>query len=532
MKHIQQYLKATLGVAFMAGSLVFTSCESDVIDLSPVNSLTDETAYATAERCKLSLIGAYDAAQCGFYNDSYSRGYPLGSAIIMQGEMRGEDMVNRAAFFQYTYESTINASSSLNNITFWNASFEAINRINVVIAGEKQAAENGVIDASTAAQYDGELKFLRGVIYHYLMVHFAMPYNLPNDNNGYGLPIHTEPINTMAGIEAGVSTHRSSVADTYAQIVKDLTEAAEELPATNSDNNITRATKGAAYAMLSRIYLHMREWDKVIEMNDKVKACGYELESDPITPFNNYTTNSESIFSCENSANDNGSVNGAMFSMFSCRSGARYLVSMSPILVNDTRWLQDDKRRSEYILSSEDAESSIASYDYQVYFCDKFRSSTREDYTPVLRLAEVTLNTAEAYARKGDISSAVTYLNEVRNRALADPATQAYKASDFADKKAAVEAILFERRVEFLGEGIRWNDIHRLAADDLCPTGGIPAKVKWTAINGKGNNGFGVEIPARTIPAYPTSDRRFLWPIPVGELLYNDVLTAEQNQGW
>ena len=118
MKHIQQYLKATLGVAFMAGSLVFTSCESDVIDLSPVNSLTDETAYATAERCKLSLIGAYDAAQCGLYNGSYSRGYPLGSAIIMQGEMRGEDMVNRAAFFQYTYESTINASSSLNNITF------------------------------------------------------------------------------------------------------------------------------------------------------------------------------------------------------------------------------------------------------------------------------------------------------------------------------------------------------------------------------------------------------------------------------
>ena len=99
MKHIQQYLKATLGVAFMAGSLVFTSCESDVIDLSPVNSLTDETAYATAERCKLSLIGAYDAAQCGLYNGSYSRGYPLGSAIVMQGEMRGEDMVNRAAFF-------------------------------------------------------------------------------------------------------------------------------------------------------------------------------------------------------------------------------------------------------------------------------------------------------------------------------------------------------------------------------------------------------------------------------------------------
>ena len=137
MKNIQQFLKASLGLAFMAGSLMFTSCESDVIDLSPVNSLTDETAYATPERCKLALVGAYDAAQCGLYNGSYSRGYPLGSAIIMQGEMRAEDMVNRASFFQYTYESTHNASSTLNNITFWNASFEAINRINVVIAGEQ-----------------------------------------------------------------------------------------------------------------------------------------------------------------------------------------------------------------------------------------------------------------------------------------------------------------------------------------------------------------------------------------------------------
>ena len=60
----------------------------------------------------------------------------------------------------------------------------------------------------------------------------------------------------------------------------------------------------------------------------------------------------------------------------------------------------------------------------------------------------------------------------------------------------------------------------------------MPAKVKWTAINGKGNNGFGIEMPACGLALYPYTDRRFLWPIPVDELLYNDVLAAEQNQGW
>ncbi len=537
MRNIKTYLKASFGVAFLAaGSMMFTACEDNVIDLSPVNSLTDETAYSSANRCELSVVGAYDAAQCGLYDGSYSRGYLLGSASIMQGEMRGEDMVNRAAFFQYTYESTYDAGSTLNNITFWNAGFEAVNRINVVIEGITGAHENGIIDDATYKQYDGEMKFLRGVIYHYLMIHFAMPYNLQTLNNGYGLPLRLSPVNTMDSIDEPMAVGRSSVAETYAQIVKDLTEAADELPTTNAANNITRATKGAAYAMLSRVYLHMRDWDNVIAMQSKVAEQGYELEADPITPFLSNDNNSESIFSCENSDQDNASVNGAMFSMFGCRAGSRYLVSMSPILVNDTRWLQDDKRRSEFIISSEDANSSIAKYGYKVYFCDKYRSSVRADYSPILRYAEVLLNTAEAYARKGDVETAVSYLNEVRDRSLADAATQSYKTTDFANATAAVEAILFERRVELLGEGHRWEDIHRLAADDLCPTDGVPSKVRWTAINaaqtGSCVSGYGLAVPTRGLQSHDYTDRRFLWPIPTSETLYNATLAAQQNQGW
>ena len=78
-----------------------------------------------------------------------------------------------------------------------------------------------------------------------------------------------------------------------------------------------------------------------------------------------------------------------------------------------------------------------------IHFCDKYQNpQTREEYAPILRYAEVLLNEAEAAARAGDKTLALEKLNQVRDRSLADPATQTYKASDFANTKALVEAIL------------------------------------------------------------------------------------------
>ena len=46
------------------------------------------------------------------------RGYPFGAANIEQGDMRGEDMVNVAAFFQVTYQGTYN-SVAPNCVALW-----------------------------------------------------------------------------------------------------------------------------------------------------------------------------------------------------------------------------------------------------------------------------------------------------------------------------------------------------------------------------------------------------------------------------
>lgn len=516
-----------LGTAFISLSL-FTACESDVVDLSPVDKLSDLTAYETAERCELSMVGAYDAAQCGMYINSdngWQRGYPFGAASIEQGEMRGEDMNLTAQFYDITYSSNYSVSTA-NNVAMWETSFEAINRYNTVMEGEKIARENGVIDEATANQYQGECLFLRALTYHNLLIHFALPINASGNNN-YGLPLYLTAINTPEAIEKSLQIGRSTVAETYDQIIKDLDEAENLLPDAVAASKISRASKGAAIALKTRVYLHMRNWAKVIEEAKKLEGSRFKLESNPGTPFTAQSDNSESIFSIENSTDDNPDVNGALGQMMSARDGGRAIITSSPTVYNSKYWTKDDKRRNLLLYRASD--------DY--YYCDKYQDPTSQDaWAPIIRYAEVLLNEAEAAARNNDKALALEKLNEVRNRSLANPATEAYEASDFADTKSLVEAILWERRIEFHGEGRRWEDIHRLAADDLFPSKGIPVKIEYKNAREQGAFVVGGEVKAEWFGAskkfIPYTDKRFIWPIPLNDLLRNPTLAAQQNAGW
>lgn len=517
-----------LGTSLMALPL-FTGCNSEVVELSPVRNFSDQTAYGTAARCELSMIGAYDAAQCGMYINSgngWQRGYPFGAASIEQGEMRGEDMNLTAQFYDYTYSATFNLSTA-NNVAMWETSFEAINRYNTVMEGEEIAKQNGVIDEAMANQYKGECLFLRALTYHNLMIHYALPINV-NANNNYGLPLYLTAINSQEAIEAALAIGRSSVQETYAQIIKDLDEAEALLPdVVAAGNKISRASKGAAIGLKTRVYLHMRDWAKVVEEAKKLEGGRFALENDPATPFTASSNNAESMFSIENSTDDNPDVNGALGQMLSARPGGRSMITSSPIVYNSKFWTKDDKRRNLLLYRESD----------KYYFCDKYQDPTTQDaWAPILRYAEVLLNEAEAAARVGNKELALEKLNQVRNRSLANPATEAYKATAFADTKALVEAILWERRIEMNGEGRRWEDIHRLAADDLCPSGGIPAKIEYNNAKGQGAFVVGGEVKAEWYSAnkkaIPYTDKRFLWPIPLNDILRNPTLAAQQNAGW
>jgi hypothetical protein len=114
-----------------------------------------------------------------------------------------------------------------------------------------------------------------------------------------------------------------------------------------------------------------------------------------------------------------------------------------------------------------------------------------------LRLAEMYLIRAEARARQNNLEGAAADLNVIRNRAGLSNTTATTQTD-------LVNAILHERRIEFCGEGLRWDDLVRTGTADAVLSV-LPWKTEWDS--------------------YKT-----LWPIPYEQIQLNDAL--EQNPGY
>ncbi len=509
---------------FLLAPLLF-SCEK-ILETAPYNSVTDASAFSTAARCALALNGVYDAAQGSFYvtGTTEMRGYPFGAANITQGDARGEDVVNAQAFYQVTYQATYN-STAANVVGMWKGLYELINKANIGISGFQQAGSNGVITPAIATQYEAECRFLRAMAHHEALIHFARPYSDGNGNK-VGVPWREEPITSGSAVNNILNTPRMRVDSVYIKILADLDFAETNLPAKLFTY---RATKAAAIALKMRVKLHKGDWAGVVTEAAKIVAPSGTTVNSPIgdwaltpSPDGPFANNSsvESIFSIKNDPLDAPSTNAGLSRMYGSASlSGRGLITLSPVLWNNAGWLCDDKRRSLL------ATTGLNSAGNQAWLSTKYRDyATWSDFTPQIRYAEVILTLAEAVGRiaPGVSPEAITLLNLVRNRSLATPATQAYTVASFLTKQDLVKAILLERRIEFLAEGKRWSDIHRLSPEADYSPGGIPAK----AVNGAAglsiyNCGAGY-TPGQAAIAY--NDYRFIWPIPSTEITQNPVV--------
>ena len=537
-KKIQTYILAT----FAAGALSVLSSCSKFTDLQPKDALSTATSFSTAANVELAINGVYNAAAVGTYNGSTGRGYAFGAASIEQGEMRGEDMVNIAAFYQITYQATYDASTANNN-NMWINLYALINQCNTFIEGVHTAQASGVVSSTAALAYEGEARFLRALAHHELLIQFCRPY-LDGNGSAKGIPYRTIAVNSQSAVSQATALGRGTVAADYTALLADLDYAEANLPATQS-GGLSRATKGAAIALKTRIKLHMGDWAGVIAEGAKLGTSasaapfvspigGYKLTASPDGPFYSgvssvtapgvQATNSESIFSIANSASANGGVNGALPNMFgpSDKNG-RGLVCTSPNLYNASFWVSSDTRRSLLQILQ-----NVSGAKY--YFNWKYRDiATQSDYAPIIRYAEVLLNVAEAYSRSSQLTNALALLNAVRNRAVAT--ADQYTSTSFTDSKSLTRAILNERRIEFAGEGRRWADIHRLAMDADFSTGGIPAKILISQIDktGAAYDIVGRPLITPSFAAIPYSNFKFIWPIPNTEIANNPTLAADQN---
>lgn len=533
---MKKYIKI---LSFVTFTLSLNSCSEDnILDLSPVNNISINDAFSTPSLIESSMNGVYNAAAIGQYNSTSpngGRGYIWGAAFVQQGDNRGEDVVNTQAFYQLTYTNTYDTGTA-NNTYYWIDGYRLINRCNLMIEGVKNAVSKGVISQSIGDDYIGQAKFLRAITHFELLLYFARPYQYTSGATHPGIPYREVGIDTQAEIDSEILKGRNTVAECYAKVLKDLDDA--ELSISNTVKY--KATKNAAIAFKTRVYLHMRNWDKVISEGVKLNGSGLALTTSPDGPFivkSNFS-NTESIFSIQHDATLNPGTNAALASQYS----ARLLVCISPIIWRDPDWLVDDKRRFDNSSTDTKAKRGTGMVFTEAgrKYTNKYKAITDNvggdpiftDAAPVIRYAEVILNMAEAYARKNDLTNSLLYLNKVRDRALANPANQSYTSSQLSTKEIMVKAILKERRIEFLMEGRRWADIHRLQGDDIAPIDGIPAKI---ANGNPPASAFTLGTPYTGpygVAAIPSSDYRFLWPIPQLETANNPTLAAQQNPKW
>lgn len=108
------------------------------------------------------------------------------------------------------------------------------------------------------------------------------------------------------------------------------------------------------------------------------------------------------------------------------------------------------------------------------------------------RYAELLLNIAECYAAKGDVTNAVAYLSKIRARVYPSSASSNnYGIGTPANKYAAIEACLYERRIELAYEGKRFWDVQRwMLYDNVAESGNSVQKLGLTPINGTARNGY------------------------------------------
>jgi len=467
----------------LACGLTFTACnEEELLNPVPDTSIVDKNAYDTPARVLGLVNGIYDAVKSSnFYGGRY----------VMYGDFRGEEFLNRTQniFTGYdTWSHTLNSGSNDASVV-WEAAYTTINLSNVFLQGLQDNAAK--VDPTLAEQYAGEAKFLRALSYFSLITLYAKPY-VADQGASPGLPLRLQAETNTANNNLA----RSSVAEIYAQILKDLNEAEAALPLTYTTAllNTTRAHKNTAIALKTRVYLNQGNYQKVIEEGDKIildagpykanSGVQHQLQASVADIFSSNYTTTESIFSMPMTDLDSSTGQGSLGYIYNVN--AEYNLNPAGIMGN-TEWRATDSRRT--FLRTASGLTYLRKYG---------KPSPFLDYVPVIRYAEVLLNYAEAAAKTGNLPKAVELLNAVRKRS---DATYTFPASAIGTPDALVNIILTERRIELLGEGFRSNDLLRNLMT-------IPAKGSSSLLS----------------PAVMPSEEAYIFPLPNSEISTNKLL--------
>lgn len=424
----------------------------------------------------------------------YHRGYRVqmseaywGQRLVIAGDALADNAVsNPSNSGRYTGEPVNSFGSGVGG---WNR-YLGINDINTVL---KYAPEvDGLSDARRTSMI-GEMLFLRALSYHDLVKVYGYEPNKIQNGWDLGVIIRKEPTEEVG--QASEQLPRSTVHEVYEFIEEDLLQSIEHL-SQHDGNGPYFATEAAAHALLARVYLYWEKWSDAIHHATQAIALSPVDVAGPGTIPGMYdlAPNPESIFEFRFTLSESLGINVAL-------SAALTPLSHYDLLPSDeflATLSEDDVRNELYPYANENYPGE--GHDPEIRYVSKYEGSVapNTDNVPVIRISEVYLTRAEAYAESGNATDALADLNKIRtNRGL----------SELTSAPAnLVEEILLERRRELAFEGHRWQDLKR--------------------------KGWDIQKPAITgMPTFFYEDNiQFLARIPAAELPLNENL--RQNPGY
>lgn len=433
----------------------FTSCD-DYLDTRP-NTINSENYFNTEGDYDKALTGAYEMLQSTYLNNMIGE---IASDNVLAG---GESALDTPALQQIDDMTHTPVNDQLNNV--WSWMYAGVNRTNYIFEFKDKinfANKNNIL---------GQASFLRAYYYFELVKFFG------------DVPMF---IDKRLNIGEDQKIERTKKAEVYAQIEKDLIFAAASLPWTQPEKG--RVTRGAALALLGKVYLYQDKFAPAKDALEKVIASGqYRLLNDYATLFlPSNENNAESVFEVQYT-----NLQGAGFGCLQCSQGnvavgfysprftggdyAPYSDGFSfgiPVKELYDSYKAGDSRREPSILNI-DAFAATKSFTYAkgyehtgfynrkyiAYAGNQFQDPhlTNANNYLSIRYADVLLMAAEAYSRGGlGDAKAQQYLNLVRARAFGGASQNTVSTG-----AALTTEILAERRWELAGEGHRFFDLVR-----------------------------------------------------------------------
>lgn len=356
----------------------------------------------------------------------------------------------------------------------WRYAYENIYICNNVLEG----LENFAYDAHNLIEYNA----LKGAAL------FLRAFNHLNLQEIFGQPFRPESATKDLGIVLKLNTDlsqyrpRSSVEETFEQIISDLEKARDLLPLQISIQNLNRPCKPAAYALLARTYLIMQEYEKALQNADSCLSTYGAL-----TNYNSISTTSTSPFRPE--------INEILFMARQVNYGqSNSNVYIDTSLYNS--YSPDDLRLLIYF-----RQNNTTHY----YYLKGSYSSTTAAFAG-LATDEIYLVRAECNARLGNIQKALEDLNYLLEHRWK---TGTYTGFETADAQVALTKILEERRKELVMRGLRWSDLRRLNQDSRY------AITLTRMVNGQEYT-------------LPPNDPRYAYPIPDEEINLSGIVQNDR----